>query len=75
MTVSKRVLDRISNLQDKYHYQDTFAVESAEESIDFLEGLLELSCNGLSIEQEDLDWIEETVDEYYSVLEMLGQES
>ena len=69
MTISKRALDRVSNLQDKYHYQDTFVIESAEESIDFLEGLLELSCNGLSIEQEDLDWINEAVEEYYRVLD------
>ena len=54
--------EKISKLQDKYRYQDTFEILETDEAIEFLEGLRQLYYSGLNIDSDDLDWIEEALD-------------
>ena len=55
-------LRKIVELQNKYKYQNVFEIIEPNEVIDFLEGLRYLYYQGLNIDQEDIDWIENTLD-------------
>lgn len=62
VVLSKKGLEKISKLQDKYKFQTTFEIIEPEAVIDFLKDLRQAAFLGLSVEEEDSDWINNTLD-------------
>ena len=60
--IDKDKFDKINNLQDKYRFQNTFAIEDDEQALDFLRDLKGAYLLGLVIDKEDLDWIDSTIE-------------
>ena len=61
-TLTPAGFEKIGTLQDKYRYQNTFEIVDTDEAIEFLEGLRHLYFDGLSIDSDDLRWIEDALD-------------
>ena len=60
--LSVKGLEKISQLQDKYHFQNRFEIVDTTEAIEFLQGLRKVYYEGLNVNEEDIDWIENTLD-------------
>lgn len=60
--LSSKGLEKISKLQDKYRFQITFEIIEPEEVIDFLTNLHHAYYDGLNIDDDDLDWIDKTLE-------------
>lgn len=60
--LSSKGLEKISELQDKYRFQNTFVITEPEEVIDFLTSLHHAYYDGLDVDDDDRDWINETLE-------------
>ena len=60
--LSPEGLQKISDLQDKYRFQNTFVITEPEEVIDFLESLHHAYYDGLDVDHDDMEWIDETLE-------------
>lgn len=55
--LSVKGLERISQLQDKYRFQNVFEISDTAEAIEFLQGLRKAYYEGLNVDEEDICWI------------------
>ena len=60
--LSPEGLQKISELQDKYRFQNTFVITEPEEVIDFLTSLQHAYYYGLNVDDDDLHWLDETLE-------------
>lgn len=60
--LSQKGLEKISELQDKYRFQNTVEIIEPEEVIDFLEDLRHAYYYGLNVDDDDIHWMDETLD-------------
>lgn len=60
--LSPEGLEKISKLQDKYRFQNTFVITEPEEVIDFLTDLHHAYYNGLNVDNDDVNWIDKTLE-------------
>lgn len=60
--LSSKGLEKISELQDKYRFQNTFVITEPEEVIDFLTSLHHAYYNGLDVDHDDMHWIDEALE-------------
>lgn len=64
--LSKKGLERISELQDKYRFMDKFEIIEPEEVLEFLRNLKEAEYLGLDIDQADSELIDEMLENLMS---------
>lgn len=60
--LSSKGLEKMSELQDKYRFQTTFEITEPEKVIDFLTSLQHAYYYGLDVDDDDLDWIDKTLE-------------
>jgi len=60
--LSVKGFEKISQLQDKYRFRNIFEIGDTAEAIEFLQGLRKVYYEGLNVDEEDIDWIENTLD-------------
>lgn len=60
--LSQKGLQKISELQDKYHFMTTFEIVDKEDCIEFLENIHQAKFLGLELEKQDDDFVEEALE-------------
>lgn len=64
--LSQKGLQKISDLQDKYRFQNHVEIQDPEDVLQFLRDLKQAEYLGLNVDTEDSDWVELAIDKLIS---------